>query len=382
VALTYLILSFNRQNYARRQLLSLSSSSSQAVVIDGSPVEWGSGNLGAIGALNWEYRHIPGEFNYLERMRMGLNLIESEYVCLLDDQDMYFPSSHMEAIQELKSLGSKFSCIATKPGRSFSFDEIQQYCHWGHWTKELNFQDEFACQRASNLLDKRRTANLYYAPIKTELLKEFLRQIEITINKEQYYVWGFAENALAIFLASKGHIGFSKRVGWLRTDEADETKSKNFQSRRMIASTKDVSILYSLVSNHSPACGEGDLTNTSCELAKVLKTWVGNSEIKHSISSGELKHNPPNLRGLGTFSFYVRIINKFAWVTAPWLRNSISKHRKQDSKLRGGVTVFPIENFRSHFSTDSVPAEMPWVAGVHRLFPRGINKESFLDYSK
>lgn len=379
--ITYLILTFNRQDYARRQLLCLSQSARRAIVIDGSSEPWGSGVTGDVGTLNWRYIHIPGEATYLERLRKGLEEVQTDFICLLDDQDMYFPSSHLKAAQIQIDSEGLLSGVATKVGLNFTNQGLEQYAKWGHWTEPIEFEEEKKCQRSFSLLSKRRTANFYYMPIKTKLMREFIQIMKPVIGHENDYVYGFIECALAIFLSQRGKLRILDDVGWLRTEEVDTEKTIAFKTRRVVATKLDIDLLLTLVPNHQFQGRKIDCEDEVCKLEAILDSWIGKSEWDFESLIGESPSSTPKSKTPKLAQFYVKFWNKLMYKLVPWMRKPLQEYRRNLSREIGGVEQFESRDFCEKFDCPNLPEEISIVTGFHRMFRTGTDKKTFDRYS-
>ncbi len=383
--LTYIMLTFNRQDYARRQLVCLSNSKfrSNAIIADGSDHDWGSGDSGTLNKLSWFYFHKPGEFSYLQRLKESIKIVDTEFVCLVDDQDVYFPSIHQEIIKAHYLEQGNYSCISSNVGRLIKYDSYFAFSDWGHWTKAASFDSESGCVRAAEVLKNRRTANFYYQPIRTVYIAEFLDLIEPVIGNERNYVWGLIENALSIFLAAKGRMKVMNSLGWLRVDATHEEKSSNFITRKMIADSSDINFLGSLLPKHQKHSATPEGAEEKCPLTLVLESWIGHQELKYATTneSDELKisktSNSHTLKNL-----FIRLTNKVLSNLEPSLNSYIKAYQRDSSIRMGGVNAVSINDLSKLTKGDDLPFEISQLVGVHELFPSGLNKQMFTHYSK
>jgi len=87
VLATAVILSYNRQDVLRRQLLYYSNKPVHLIFADGSDADWGSGDSGSIGEMTWEYFRISGRHSYLKRMAEGCRRVKTDYMFRVDDEE-------------------------------------------------------------------------------------------------------------------------------------------------------------------------------------------------------------------------------------------------------------------------------------------------------
>lgn len=382
--LTYVVLTYNRQDFARRQLLSLATSNLpiNAIVADGSKSVWDSGDRGNIGSLNWTYFHLSGEFTYLERLKKAVRLVNTEFVCLVDDQDVYFPSVHQETIRIHNLEEGIYSCVASSVGRLFKSQSYFSLSDWGHWSQDFSFNSENPCRRAAEVIENRRTANFYYQPIKTEQLKEFLDILEPVIGKEREFVWGFIENALAIYLAGKGQLKIISSIGWLRVDSFHEEKSNEFVERKKIATSSDIDLLMTFISGHQKSLTARSANESICRLQVILETWIGFLEVKTKdfIPSDSKAFQLSKSEKLRRVS--VRFLNKLILILDPLTGTYIREYLKDAARIAGGVKLRPTQDILRSRASQVDSFDILQILGVHELFPRGVSASNFNRYSK
>lgn len=116
--LTIVTLSYSRQDYAFRSMLFWSGRSTVVHVYDGSDMPISTEKLLMIGD-NVYYHHLPGSL--LARLGESLNYIDTEYVCLLCDDEFFIPSGLDLCIEYLKTHPDIVSCNGMTMGFSFQY---------------------------------------------------------------------------------------------------------------------------------------------------------------------------------------------------------------------------------------------------------------------
>ena len=84
---TAVIVSFNRQDVLRRQLLYYANKPIHLIFADGSDDDWGSGDSGSIGEMTWEYFRISGYNSFLKRLVEAVHHVETEFMFFIDDEE-------------------------------------------------------------------------------------------------------------------------------------------------------------------------------------------------------------------------------------------------------------------------------------------------------
>jgi glycosyltransferase domain-containing protein len=112
--LTIIIPTFNRQDYALRNMSFWSSTNANIHILDGSKYEIDNSLLSKF-ATNINYHHYPVSFS--ERIAIAASFIKTKYAVLLGDDDFFLLSGLSACIYELETDPQYISCI----GRTVSF---------------------------------------------------------------------------------------------------------------------------------------------------------------------------------------------------------------------------------------------------------------------
>ena len=74
----------------RKQLLYFGNKPIRLVLADGSIEDWGSGKSGSFGRMTWEYFRISGENSFRDRLNKAIDMVETEYMLFIDDDDIFY----------------------------------------------------------------------------------------------------------------------------------------------------------------------------------------------------------------------------------------------------------------------------------------------------
>jgi glycosyltransferase domain-containing protein len=116
--LTLILLTYNRAYYALRNMHYWSGKQVELHVLDGSP-EPIPKQLYAHLKNNIFYHYVPCSIN--ERLRYSFDLVETDYVALLCDDEFHLPSALSASIQELDDHPDLVACM----GRAIGFDRAK-----------------------------------------------------------------------------------------------------------------------------------------------------------------------------------------------------------------------------------------------------------------
>jgi glycosyltransferase domain-containing protein len=105
--LTIIIPTYNRQNYAQQQMHFWSNSPVKIHVLDGTINPINIEHLKGFGE-NVHYYHMP--YSYEERISKAVDLVDTEYVTMLCDDEFFIPSSLDHCIEKLKEKKDFIVC--------------------------------------------------------------------------------------------------------------------------------------------------------------------------------------------------------------------------------------------------------------------------------
>ena len=107
--LTIIIISYKRRNYALRSLKYWSGKGVRVHLLDGSAESIPENLLQGLEE-NITYHHLYKSL--FERLRIGPELVETEYSILLGDDEFFLPSALQACIDELEADRSLVACTA------------------------------------------------------------------------------------------------------------------------------------------------------------------------------------------------------------------------------------------------------------------------------
>ena len=216
---TAVILSYNRQDALRRQLLFYANKSVHLILADGSDDDWGSGDSGSIGEMTWEYFRISG-WNYMDRYRKAISKVETEFMVFIDDEECILWTGVERAICFLKA-NPDHSCAGGRVGRASvggvgkrPLSKSFSVADWNYFSSRFGLlQDDFRL-RLQNLVTENRTANIYYQVHRTELVKKFAETFDEKILEVKYL--GTHEILFCCFIVVHGKWQMQNYPYWFR----------------------------------------------------------------------------------------------------------------------------------------------------------------------
>lgn len=174
---TAVILSYNRQDALRRQLLYYANKPIHLIFADGSVDDWGSGESGSIGNLTWEYFRISGFYTYLARMAEALRRVRTSYMFFLDDEECILMTGVKKAVNFL-DLNPEHSCAGGYvASNAFSRKRLCLVPHYGQKNK-FALVDKDPYLRFNLLFNSKRSKSLIYTLRRTRDAMAFAEVFE------------------------------------------------------------------------------------------------------------------------------------------------------------------------------------------------------------
>jgi len=173
---TAVILSYNRQDVLRRQLLYYANKPVHLIFADGSDSDWGSGDAGSIGEMTWEYFRISGHDSVSKRLVEAVYRVETEFMFFLDDEECILWTGVQKAVEFLKQ-NPDHSCAGGAVKIVTSVNRRMWVDRWGHWSRPFSLSDEDPIVRLTSLNKSKRTANLYYQIHRSLIVKKFAKRL-------------------------------------------------------------------------------------------------------------------------------------------------------------------------------------------------------------
>jgi len=176
VLATAVIVSYNRQDVLRRQLLYYANKPIHLIFADGSDDDWGGGNSGSIGKMTWEYFRISGYNSVLKRLVEAVHRVETEFMFFIDDEECILWTGVEQAVEFLRQ-NPDHSCAGGRVEIANSVNRRMRVDRWGHWSRPFSLSDEDPIARLISLNKAKRTANLFYQIHRALTVKDFYKRL-------------------------------------------------------------------------------------------------------------------------------------------------------------------------------------------------------------
>ena len=198
---TAVVVSYNRQDVLRRQLLHYANKPIQLIFADGSDEDWGNGESGSIGEMTWEYFRISGFYSLVARIKMATSLVKTDFVYYIDDEDCILWSGVLKAIDFLRDHPDH----AVAGGRydKLTFDRGLRIHPLKPFSSKFELLQDDGLKRFELLCKENRTANLCYQVMRRTSLQAFSDALGPN-NTLEGKMSGFGEIATSGYLAISG----------------------------------------------------------------------------------------------------------------------------------------------------------------------------------
>ena len=211
---TAVILSYNRQNALRRQLIYYANKPIHLIFADGSDEDWGSGESGSIGEMTWEYFRISGFDSYIQRLCTAVAKVDSEFMFFLDDEECILWTGIESAINFLIQ-NSDHSCAGGRVDICAIVKGKIAIRPWGRWSTPFELLQSSGLERFESMCAENRTANLFYQIQRSKNVRAWVGALEPEFKPSGIYP-GFLEIAFTGSLSFLGKWKMSIYPFWIR----------------------------------------------------------------------------------------------------------------------------------------------------------------------
>ena len=253
--LTIVIPSFGRHALILRQIKFLQNFDLHLIVVDGSSEPLNRESLIGSNMEKVRYIHQPGEMNIIERICLGLELVETKYFCMMDDSDLVIPESLSLIVDWLEDHNDY--CAAGQVYRVIDHLGHIAVQNWGIWSSPLNLSSNDASSNLALSIRQQRTANLFYVVSPSRIVKEFVLNLrKLEENDAQSTLMGLEICVAALYLIElkfrKLDIPFWFRCDAKARNVNEEKTAKSSPIPKFLESRLESNIIRLYVSNGLP----------------------------------------------------------------------------------------------------------------------------------
>lgn len=216
--LTLIIPTFNRQSYVLRNMRFWSGRAVAVHVLDGSEMAIPTQAMAGITA-NVSYYHMP--ISVLDRLRKAVDLVQTEYVALMTDDEFFLPDALETCIRELEADETLVSCM----GRCLGFRCIEdRLIGWPAYREMADYsvlQDDPIARMIHHMNPY--TCSTIFSVVKTPVWKQAM---SITCER-QFSVFALGENQFELSVCYRGKSKVIPHLMWLRSAENDGIRAEH-----------------------------------------------------------------------------------------------------------------------------------------------------------
>jgi glycosyltransferase domain-containing protein len=211
--LTLVIPTLNRPEYVHRQVLHWWEHPIHLLVVDGSP---DPPELPAGGKC--QIRHVKQEKSFQERMTLASRLVETPFVALCGDDDLYLASGLSSCLEMLKLRPRLIGGVG--PSVRFSVRSGSLYAEPINWgVGEKRGVPDNGLSRMAAIYDEPKLDNPMYGVYRAPVWK-----LSVQSAYERHYASAYAYEFLLLLLMSyQGFVGVHQKLMWLSSAENPST---------------------------------------------------------------------------------------------------------------------------------------------------------------
>jgi glycosyltransferase domain-containing protein len=300
--LTLVLFTYNRHQYALRNMRYWSGSETTVIVLDGTDYAINPELLEGLED-NIRYHHLP--ISVHERLAHSINLIEqtSDFVALYGDDEFFSPSALENCIVELEKDPSLVSCM----GRTIGFNPTKNGLIGRPWYSEMKdyalMQDDPIDRMVTHMGDY--TCSTIYSVIRTPVWKHAIH----VLSKHIFTVFSMEEYMFEMVVAFMGKSKVIPVLYWYRSLENERIiKNENkFNIWWNRSSSKDEKEFFI---NFMVASLSGISGNDIKKLRRgIIRTGDAFTDFANSLGLGKLDISKPSF-GKRLHAFILRKISR------------------------------------------------------------------------
>lgn len=231
--ISLICLTYERHEFVRRQLLYFAGKPINFIIADGSKKALNLKNRGKIGKMNWTYFNISTKDSFFKRLIKASKLVNTKYVCMIDDGDIIFWSGINKLINLLDKKKS-YHCAGGFSANGFFLPSKKMvFCKDNLKGIEKTIKlDSSASKRLLKLISMQLTGTVFYSIIRSKLFLNLIK--EVYKNRSSYPISN--ELVWCAFIAIKSKIVIKDIPFCVRMDVpsislSSQKNTKNIKSR-------------------------------------------------------------------------------------------------------------------------------------------------------
>jgi glycosyltransferase domain-containing protein len=203
---TIIIPSFSRHYQLSRYISYLAHYRCEVILVDGSNNPLLPATSFTNGLAKFTYLHMPGKENFILRIAKAIQLVQTDFFCLMDDSDILLLTSIPKIETWLDENPGFFASgqvynLATSLG-------LWKLHGWGRWYSELCIEETSSLERIVRVIEEQRTANLFYTVVPSYMRDKIVDSLNSIYAKDSVLAQKSIEVLFAAILLT--HFKFCK----------------------------------------------------------------------------------------------------------------------------------------------------------------------------
>lgn len=287
--LSIVIPTYNRQDYALRNMKFWSERGAIIYVLDGSSLAIDKERLKEIGP-NVRYCHMP--FSIHERLLAATNFISTPYCIMLSDDEFYIPSALEACIKELELDSDLVACNGQCVRFSMTGMQITAQIEYPR-LKTHSISQELPVERIMAHMDNYVPSTIY-SVVRTDVWTKAIK----AATQMMVALYSFEELAFELVVSYSGKTKVINELSWLRSSEVapvrttDTSHEIRVSAKQWLYENKYASERYEFFKKISYTLSDEEfqIKRISKELEEAVRVFERASKPKSKISlQGKIK---------------------------------------------------------------------------------------------
>ncbi len=326
------------------------------IIADASDEPWTMGVNGFEGDMTWEYFHVPGYDTIVERLRIALERVDTEFMCFLDDEECLLWTGIEIAVKHLETHSDQ-SCAGGMVAHSVNTPVGLSLEPWGRWAEPWSLMSDSPLERFREMVQMERTANLYYQILRTSSIRRFVA----SLDGFSFSYRGALEISMAGFLALSGKWEMGSYPFWIRHGSSviSPVSETNYMTRR------DIVEVVRILMTSAP---DGD--HEAADLDELISMLWG----IHGHSGNRNDKRPLFSRGSSFVrARTARILKSRSPAVYSWIRNRIPSAKSKKVTIEGD-SIMSFNEYANAYGENlrDTRADLESIEAIWRTYPDGV----------
>ena len=288
---TIIIPSFSRHYQLSRYISYLAHYRCKVILVDGSNDALLQSTSFTKGLAQFTYLHMPGKENFILRIARAIQLVQTDFFCLMDDSDILLLTSIPKIEKWLDKNPGFFASgqvynLATSLG-------LWKLHGWGRWFADLCIEETDSLRRIVQVIEERRTANLFYAVVPSYMKDKVISSLKSIYAKDSNLAQKNIEVLFAAILLTQFKFCKLNIPFWIRAQ---------FEGRDLIGvyppyELRDCLFVATEIAGLQPNTKQFEIAEMRNQLTLSMKSWTINDDISADTEVHGRRHRVLIIKG-------------------------------------------------------------------------------------